>query len=220
MAAVDEELVDAPVFLPEQERHPRGLAVATRAADLLVVGLDAARHVVVDHRADVVFVDAHAEGVRGGDHRHLAPHETVLGGLPFRQFQARVVGPRPGDRGRRLVDVLSRGAVHQRGTSARERADQRVLLAGALDLDHVDSQVGTVETANEAPRLREAEHAEDVGLHLGGGGGGERHRARAAQRFPRLPQSQVVGSEVVPPLAEAVGLVDGEEPHVDPADRL
>ena len=44
-----------------------GLAVASGAADLLVVGLDGAGERGVDDGADVGFVDAHAEGDGGDD---------------------------------------------------------------------------------------------------------------------------------------------------------
>ena len=43
------------------------LSVASRAADFLIVLLEAFRQIVVDDEADVGFVDAHAEG-DGRDH--------------------------------------------------------------------------------------------------------------------------------------------------------
>src|SRR5258708_16293730 len=75
-----------------------GPAVAARAPGLLVILLQAAGEVVVDHLADVGEVDAHAEG-RGGDD----DLETAGGEL--------------------LVDVLALSAID--GALPRPRADPR-----------------------------------------------------------------------------------------------
>ena len=69
----------------------RGLAVAPGSAGFLIVGFERARHVVVDHRADVGLVDAHAEGVGGDDDLGLAAHEPFLRLVPLLAGQPGVV---------------------------------------------------------------------------------------------------------------------------------
>ena len=70
-----------------------GSAVAAGAADLLVVGLQAARQRRVDDGADVRLVDAHAEGDRRDHHLDAARQELLLHALAS--------APRPGRRGTR-----------------------------------------------------------------------------------------------------------------------
>ena len=69
-----------------------GLAVATGAADLLVVAFEAPRQRGVDDGADVGLVDAHAEGDGGDDDLELAGEELLLHALAALGVEARVVG--------------------------------------------------------------------------------------------------------------------------------
>ena len=66
----------------------------------------------------------------------------------------------------------------------------------------------------------DVEAASDVVQHLRGGGGGERQSALGAAEPAVTGELQVVGAEVVPPLGDAVRLVDGEERDPHPGDRL
>ena len=54
------------------------MPVAAGPAGLLIIGFQAAGHVVVDDEADVGLVDAHAEGQRGHDDLDASRHEGVL----------------------------------------------------------------------------------------------------------------------------------------------
>src|SRR5690625_5205207 len=47
-------------------------------ADLLIVRLDILRHVVVDHKAAIRFVDPHPEGNGGHDDRDVIPGKRLL----------------------------------------------------------------------------------------------------------------------------------------------
>jgi len=53
----------------------------------------------------------------------------------------------------------------------------------------------------------------DVGARRGIGRGGERDDLAHAQRFAQRTQPQMVRTEVVAPLGNAVRLVDGDTPH-------
>ena len=55
----------------------------------------------------------------------------------------------------------------------------------------------------------------DVGGDLGGGRGGEGEDAGDAEVFGEAGKFEVVGAEVVAPLGDAVGFVDGEEGDVE-----
>src|SRR6516225_7360506 len=54
-----------------------GQTVAARAADFLIIGLDAAGHVGVSDEANIRLVDAHAEGDRGDGEDPVLLQETV-----------------------------------------------------------------------------------------------------------------------------------------------
>src|SRR6185503_12417024 len=76
--ALDERQLRAAILRPVEERCPRRLAVTPGASRLLIVGVERSGHVVVDDEADVLLVDAHAEGV-GRHHRlHAAAHEALV----------------------------------------------------------------------------------------------------------------------------------------------
>ena len=92
---LEEELLEAAVGEAVEEDGAGGKAVATGAADLLVVGFDGAGEGDVDDGADVGFVDAHAEGDGGDDDVELAAKEGALDAV------AGGTGGRRGRRGRR-----------------------------------------------------------------------------------------------------------------------
>ena len=77
------ELLRGDVLRAIKEDGFCGLAVAARAADLLVVSVEGVGNVRVVNKADVGLIDARAEGVGGHDHGHLSAHETVLNLLPL-----------------------------------------------------------------------------------------------------------------------------------------
>ncbi len=106
--AVREEAVVAEhVGVRVEEHAVGGDAVAPGAADLLVVRLERARHVAVDHVADVRLVDAHPERDRRDHDVAVVVAEGVLRAGPHVRLQPSVVGER-GDP--RLAQVL-RGAL-------------------------------------------------------------------------------------------------------------
>ncbi len=72
-------------------------------------------------------------------------------------------------------------------------------------------QVRPVERADQDLRLGQAQLADDVVAHLRRGGGGVGMHGNAGKLVFQQPQAAVLGPEVVAPLADAVGLVDGDE---------
>ena len=85
---------------------------------------------------------------------------------------------------------------------------QRVLGA------HRVGEVRAVEARDEHPRVRQPQLLEDVAAHPLGGGRGERDEGSAGEGVAELAEVAVVGAELVPPLRDAVRLVDGDERRV------
>ena len=72
-------------------------------------------------------------------------------------------------------------------------------------------EVGAVEGELDLVGCGDVEVAADVVGDFGGGGGGEGEDTGDAEVFGEAGQLEVVGAEVVAPLGDAVGFVDGEE---------
>jgi hypothetical protein len=220
----EEELLGPHVGRREEERATGGQAVASGAADLLVIRLERARHVGVRHEAQVALVDPHAEGVGGGDHLDAAREEIVLHAGALVVPQPAVVLPRPEAPllemqspqrhvlpGRRVDDAGRPRVPQQRLEGAR-------LVAARPQRLHREGQVRALEAGDHFERPLQTELARDVGPDFGSGGGGER-RGRHAEDFAQLSQARVVGAEVMPPLADAVRLVHDQPRHARPRER-
>ena len=92
VVALEEEVVHLAVGEGVEEHGARGIAVASCAADLLVVGLDGAGKSGVNDGADVGLVDAHAEGDGGDDDLELAGEEVALHALARGRVETGVIG--------------------------------------------------------------------------------------------------------------------------------
>ena len=90
-----------------------------------------------------------------------------------------------------------------------------VLVLGAAD---AVGEVGTCEAAAQDVGLGEVEVAHDVLGHERRGRGGERQHRHAGKLAAQLGDAQVGGAEVVAPLRDAVGLVDGQQRDLHPLD--
>ncbi len=204
-----------------EEEAVGGEPVAPRAPDLLVVGLDRARHLAVDHVAHVRLVDPHAEG-DGGDHDvGLVAREGVLVALADGVVEAGVVGDGAHARSAQVVG-------ERLDVPAAERIDDAALARAPADpgeevlprapsvalLVRRENQVRAEEGALEAVGLHHAELADDVADHAAGGGRGEGEDGDAAELLLESLEPPVRGPEVVAPLRDAVRLVDDHERHV------
>ena len=74
-------------------------------------------------------------------------------------------------------------------------------------------QVGPGEAGDEDPRLAQVQQLDDVAAHGVGGRGRQGDRRRIAQLRAEAAQPGVVGAKIVPPLADAVRLVDRQQPQ-------
>ena len=89
--------------------------------------------------------------------------------------------------------------------------DERRVALGGRDRRRQQRQVRPVEAGDDDIRLLDAEPGPDVGDDGRCRGGGQREHALGCQVAGALGQLEVVGPEVVPPLGDAVRLVDREQ---------
>ena len=206
------------------EQHAAGRGpIASGPARFLQVVLQGAGNVGVDHQPHVRLVDAHAEGVGGGDHPRAALDEPLLDGLLDLRRQAGMemvrgdvlVAEELGDvlaapAGRAVDDGAAGGVRRQVGSQ--DPVDVRELLARGRPR-HDELQVGPAGAAVEDPELDAepvAEVGADVLLHVGLGGRGQaqhRHRRIPGPFLDEARHVPVVGPEVVAPAREAMRLV-------------
>ena len=110
--------------------------------------------------------------------------------------------------------------VHERGAPGllREPAAQEAPLRrlGARR-DHVERQVRAIEPGSDLDGIAQAQRTSDVRRDAARCRRGEHHRAARRDLVARIREAQVVGTEVVTPVGQAVGLVDREQ--VDGAAR-
>ncbi len=217
---------DGAVLGAGQHDHLGVRDAAAGAPDLLVVGDRRCRRTEVDDKAEVGLVEAHAQ--RGRRHERLDPvgEQIVLGGQTLGVLgltgvrghgeapPAQVVGDvLAGGDGQRVDDagagqpvqaVGQPGEAVRRGRQGHCAQMQRFAVQAAAQYQHV-----IVVTRADT----ETQDVGDVGDHAAvRRGRGGQHRDARGQLGQQRAQPAEVRAEVVPPVADAVRLVDDEQP--------
>ena len=191
-------------------------AVSAGPPHLLPIGFDRGRRVGVDDIADVGLVDAHAKGDGGDDHRPILLQESAEAGVAHRLVQARMIGERRrsrlGQQGRERLGAVARAGIDHAGAAwplLHQVSDPGVggpslALGGEL-------KFGAGETVDELPRILQTKLSSDIVAGSGVGGGGDRQPWNPLEHLGQPSERAVFRSKVVAPLADAVGLVDGDQ---------
>ena len=151
--------------------------------------------------------------------------EVGLRALAGPSVEPRVIGPRPppaaGEALRLLFRLLARGGVDDGGSprpvGVSERlgeggVDEALPLARARHLHGAEGQVGARESADDLGRVGgQAEPCQDLVAHDRGCRRRAGQHARGAQLGEKPPDAEVLRPKVVPPLADAMRLVDGDQ---------
>ena len=181
------------------------------------------------HAAHVGAVDAHAERIGRDHHLQLARHEGALHPVALLAGHAGVVrldGPAvPREPLRLFLRAAPRRCVYDgraaAGTRAAQGLDQHpveapVPLPFGQYLRRAERQVGAREAVDHLRRVGgQAETFQDLVPHHRRGGCRAGQHAGPRQQPQQLLELQVVGSEIVPPGADAVRLVDCHQRAVD-----
>ena len=227
---------------PPSQRHIAGgdqqlavgiFTVASGAADLLVVGLYRAGRSQVGDGAHIGAVDPHAEGVGGDDDLNPVLDEIALDLVAIRPSHAGVIGCCPpagileadgflfGDlAGRGVYDGRTGFLVRSAEGFGQQRVDPLTSLGGAADLGDPQCEVGAGKAAQQLRGVSgQSEAFEDLVAHYRCGSRCTGENPGVGQAAQQLADLQIFGAEVVTPLADAVGFVDGDQRALDLAQE-
>ena len=193
-------------------------SVAAGTSRFLLVVLERLRRASMHDEAHIRTIDAHAESDGCNDDVGVLVEEGILVAAALGVGEAGVIGlganagldqPR-----RQRVDFAPRGAVDDARLAAAtgHHIQNLALQAGARQ--HAIDQVRAIERPDELERRFEAQLRRDVAAYARRRGGGIRVKADAGQHRPQPSELSIFGTEVVPPLADAVRFVDRDELHV------
>ena len=205
------------------------VAVAASTPDFLIEVLDALRHVVVDDPAHIALVDTHSESDGGTHYLQIVLLEALLRLVALCLRQACVIGSGAdavllqflgqafGILATQAVDDASLG-----GTRHDEVAYEGLLVFGGVASLHAELQVRTVETGDEyALRGRLGSRGEfksqlldDILARDAVGRSRQCHHGRLRELLFQQPELSIFRAEVVSPLADAVGFIDGKQGNI------
>ncbi len=198
----------------EQQRLGRG-AIAAGATGLLIVGFDVLGDVVVHHEAHVGLVDAHAECHRRHHYLDVILEESLLGLLALLERQTGMIGGRlaavAGEPLGHLLHPVAAGAVDDAAVALLTLYITQQLL-GRLELLHqAIADVGPVEAGGVDKGIVQFQPVQHVAAGRLVGGGGERHHGHLGEPLLEPPERRIFRPKIVPPLRDAVSLIDGEQ---------
>ena len=205
------------VVLAIDQRAPCRLTVPAGAAELLIERLDRAREVGMNHEADVGLVDPQSEGIGRHHDRDLSAHEPVLAGGPIGGLHPAMVGGHleaSGAQARgQVVECPDRRHVDDSAALGPPQEIGHLLLPLLLVIGggHREMEVGPIEPGMDDPGVGDVQLFENIFDHLLGRRRGEGEHGRPAKLVDDRAQALVLGTEVMPPLADAMRLVDDEE---------
>ena len=168
----------------------------------------------MNHTPHIGPVDAHPKRHRRTHHIEALVLERTLHTLSGRSVHARVVMPRIQATFSKRLGVPfgfgSAAAIHNRSLSTVAFQRRGNAIGRAIFGQDPIHQIGSIKMPHQLDRVHQPQLANDVVADLGGCGGGERMHRHAWKMFAQTGQLPVLGPEVMAPIADAVGFVDGD----------
>ena len=195
------------------------LAVTAGTPRLLIIALETPRNVIMNHISHVRLVDAHSEGYGGDNHVNILHQEAVLILSPHLRIQSSVI--------RNSLYTIDNQHIGQFLNLLAAEAVDNAGLAGILFyilddillrlhlVPYLIIEIRPVERGLEYLRVLNAEILDNVTLDLRGGRCSEGDYRRPADFVNDWPDAPVFRSEIVPPVGNAMRLVNGVERNAD-----
>ena len=199
-------------------------AVTAGAAGLLIIGLDRAGQIQMRDIADIWLVDTHAESNRGNKAETFFLEERILIGVTNLARHAGVVGPRPDtllvEPFCRVLDLGAGKTVNDAARSGVAGQKTQQLLARLIPLDNLIGNVRTVERRGEHLARAQRQLVDDVFSCMRISRRSERHPRDAGIMLGEMTKFAIFRPEVMPPLRNAMGLVDRKQRNPGIADHV
>ena len=112
---VNEKLLDITVGIGKKQNTFRLFPVSSGASGLLIIGFYGAGELIVDHLADILAVDPHAESIGGGKDGVGIVHKTALGLIAFGIAHTGMISDDAGELLSQIVHSLPGGGVNNGG---------------------------------------------------------------------------------------------------------
>ncbi len=112
---------------------------------------------------------------------------------------------------RERVDLFAGRAVDDAGLARVARQHLEQLLLEDVAREHAIDEVRPVEGPDQLDRVLQRKLADDVAPDARGRRRRERVNADARDQLPQQRELPILGAKVVPPLADAVRFIDGNE---------
>ena len=145
-------------------------------------------------------------------------------GVAHRAVHPRVIGQRPHplriQPAGGVLDLGAREAIDDAARSLVAGEEAQQLLARLVALNDFVGNVRPVERGGKDLRAAQAQLVDDVFAGVGVGGRGQRDSRHAGEQRCELAERAIFRPEVVPPLGDAVRLVDGEQRDPRPPDHF
>ena len=205
------------------EQHAFALqAVAPSAPSFLLVMLDTLGNSHVHHGAHVAAINAHAERHSGHHNVKLLSSEPLLhlGALDRRHacVVARRIKFLLAQVLRDRLRLLAAHAIDNHCVAAMPLKNTQNLLAPInARLDAVN-QVRAIEIPNQYQRIDQFQLRNDVIAHWRRGGGGACVQADTWEHASQLLELPIFRPEVMPPLTDAVRLINGDGAYTHAAE--
>jgi len=118
-----------------------------------------------------------------------------------------------------LLDLPAAQAIDDAALPRPLREEALQLALRIVLLDDGVADVRTVEARREDARIVELQPVDEIVARLRIGRRRQRHARHAGEAFPQHGELEIFRPEVVAPLADAMGLVDGEEADPDACEQ-
>ena len=171
------------------------------------------------HKPDIRTVDPHAEGIRGNDNVRLTVHEGVLGLLPLGVRHAGMVSrDAQAQIGKRLVHLfhlLAGGTINNARLVAFYKIVQPlVLLLVRIARSNPEMQILPGKTAYNGYRIIQMQMLQNIVPHSGRSRGRQGCNLWTPHGLNSAAKLQIIRTEIMPPLAQAMSLIHGNHVHV------
>ena len=213
----------ADVFGAIQRQGFSGGTIAARPADFLIIAFDRFRQIGMGDPADVGFVDPHAKSHGGHHDQPVFALKPCFGNPPFLRLHPGVIGaglmPLTPQRMRQRLGLGAGAAIdNPRLPAPRLGKGQNLVTRIVFHLKR-QMDVGPVKTAQKGGgRITVEQPVDDfaTGFLVRGGGKG---RQRYTQRPADCADLQIIGAEIMAPLADAMRLIHRDQRGVDPPQQ-